>query len=79
MSDPTPATVDELLDTLLLEDDSALAARGDSAAAGLPPIEVSPQAAHFLACWIRDRRRSPHPESSAPRRLQHHLSGPWPA
>ncbi|MFN8228562.1 MAG: O-methyltransferase [Mycobacterium sp.] len=54
MSDPTPATVDELLDTLLLEDDSALAAAlADSAAAGLPPIEVSPQAAHFLGLLVR--------------------------
>ena len=54
MSDPTPATVDALLDTLLLEDDSALAAAlADSAAAGLPPIEVSPQAAHFLGLLVR--------------------------
>ena len=60
MSDPTPATVDALLDTLLLEDDSALAAAlADSAAGGLPPIEVSPQAAHFLGLLVRiaDARR----------------------
>ncbi len=54
MSDPTPTTVDALLDTLLLEEDSALtAALADSAAAGLPPIEVSPQAAHFLGLLVR--------------------------
>jgi len=60
VSDPTPASVDALLDTLLLEDDSALAAAlADSAAAGLPPIEVSPQAAHFLGLLVRiaDARR----------------------
>lgn len=60
MSEPTPAAVDALLDALLLEDDAALAgALADSATAGLPAIEVSPQAAHFLGLLVRiaDARR----------------------
>lgn len=60
MSEPTPAAVDALLDALLLDDDAALAgALADSAAAGLPAIEVSPQAAHFLGLLVRiaDARR----------------------
>lgn len=60
MSDPTPAAVDALLDALLLDDDAALAgALADSATAGLPAIEVSPQAAHFLGLLVRiaDARR----------------------
>ena len=60
MSEPTPAAVDALLDTLLLDDDAALAgALAASAAAGLPAIEVSPQAAHFLGLLVRiaDARR----------------------
>ncbi len=60
MSEPTPAAVDALLDTLLLGDDAALAgALAGSAAAGLPAIEVSPQAAHFLGLLVRiaDARR----------------------
>lgn len=60
MSEPTPAAVDALLDALLLDDDAALAgALADSATAGLPAIEVSPQAAHFLGLLVRiaDARR----------------------
>ncbi len=60
MSEPTPAAVDALLDALLLDDDAARAgARADRATAGLPAIEVSPQAAHFLGLLVRiaDARR----------------------
>jgi len=60
VSEPTPAAVDALLDALLLDDDAALAgALADSATAGLPAIEVSPQAAHFLGLLVRiaDARR----------------------
>jgi predicted O-methyltransferase YrrM len=57
MSDPTAlaaATVDEFLNHVLLKDDPVLAAAlADSTAAGLPPIEVSPQAAQFLALLVR--------------------------
>jgi predicted O-methyltransferase YrrM len=54
MSDPTPVAVDELLDDVLLHEDPALAAAlADSSAAGLPAIEVSPQAAQFLALLVR--------------------------
>jgi predicted O-methyltransferase YrrM len=43
-----------MLNDLLLKDDPALAAAlADSTAAGLPPIEVSPQAAQFLALLVR--------------------------
>ncbi len=52
--------VDELLDRLLLGEDRALAAAlADSAAAGLPPIEVSPQSAQllYLLTRIRGARR----------------------
>ncbi|MCV7225711.1 O-methyltransferase [Mycolicibacterium komossense] len=46
--------VDQLLDDVLLGDDPALtAALADSAAAGLPPIEVTRQAAHFLSLLIQ--------------------------
>jgi len=60
VSEPTPAAVDALLDALLLDDDAALAgALADSATAGLPAIEVSPQAADFLGLLVRiaDARR----------------------
>lgn len=50
MSEPTAEAVDALLDRTLLGDDPVLsAALADSAAAGLPPIEVSPQAGKFLS------------------------------
>lgn len=52
--------VDRLLDRLLLDDDPALtAALADSAAAGLPAIEVSPQSAQllYLLTRIRGARR----------------------
>ncbi|MGY4708194.1 O-methyltransferase [Mycolicibacterium sp. CBM1] len=46
--------VDALLDRLLLDDDPVLAAAlADSAAAGLPPIEVSPQSARLLYLLTR--------------------------
>ena len=46
--------VDELLNEALLGDDPALtAARDDATAAGLPPIEVSPQAGRFLGLLVR--------------------------
>jgi len=46
--------VDALLDRALLGEDSALAAAlADSAAAGLPPIEVSPQSAQLLYLLTR--------------------------
>jgi predicted O-methyltransferase YrrM len=46
--------VDALLDRLLLGDDPALsAALADSAAAGLPPIEISPQSARLLLLLTR--------------------------
>ncbi|MBV8928598.1 MAG: O-methyltransferase [Mycobacteriaceae bacterium] len=49
MSGPTWQDVDALLDGLLLDDDPALtAAVADGRAAGLPPIEVSPQYGKFL-------------------------------
>jgi predicted O-methyltransferase YrrM len=54
MSEPTAAALDELLNHVLLGDDPALsAALADSTAAGLPPIEVTPQAAHFLGLLVR--------------------------
>jgi len=57
VSKPDPGdarAVDALLNDLLLDDDSALRdALADSAAAGLPPIEVSPQAAHLLGLLVR--------------------------
>lgn len=52
--------VDKLLDRLLLDDDPALvAALADSAVAGLPAIEVSPQSAQllYLLTRIRGARR----------------------
>ncbi|TGD89898.1 O-methyltransferase [Mycolicibacterium sp. CH28] len=52
--------VDDLLDRLLVGDDPALtAALADSAAAGLPPIEVSAQSARllYLLTRIRGARR----------------------
>lgn len=46
--------VDQLLNEVLLGEDPALtAALADSTAAGLPAIEVTPQAAHFLGLLIR--------------------------
>ncbi|WP_099021429.1 O-methyltransferase [Mycolicibacterium palauense] len=54
MSEPSAQSVDHLLDELLLGEDPPLAAAlADSAAAGLPPIEVSPQAAHLLGLLVR--------------------------
>ncbi|MBI3214902.1 MAG: O-methyltransferase [Mycobacterium sp.] len=54
MSEPSPKAIDELFDGLLLEPDPALRqALADSAAAGLPPIEVSPQAAQLLGLLVR--------------------------
>lgn len=48
------STADALLDDLLLGDDPALtAALADSHAAGLPPIEVSPQSARLLYLLTR--------------------------
>src|SRR6201997_5462660 len=47
---PTPAEVDEYLDTTLLDDDPVLsAALADSDAAGLPKIAVSAQQGKFLS------------------------------
>src|ERR1700744_4434381 len=47
---PTPADVDEFLDTTLLDDDPVLsAALKDSDAAGLPKIAVSAQQGKFLS------------------------------
>src|ERR1700732_558229 len=47
---PTPADVDEFLDTTLLDDDPVLsAALEDSDAAGLPKIAVSAQQGKFLS------------------------------
>ncbi|WIM86994.1 O-methyltransferase [Candidatus Mycobacterium wuenschmannii] len=47
---PTPADVDDFLDTTLLDDDPVLvAALQDSDAAGLPQIAVSPQQGKFLS------------------------------
>jgi predicted O-methyltransferase YrrM len=46
--------VDDLLDKLVLERDPVLEKTlDDSAAAGLPPIEVSPQAAQLLSLLVR--------------------------
>lgn len=54
VTDATAHDVDVLLDELLLGDDPVLtAALADSAAAGLPPIEVSPQAARLLGLLVR--------------------------
>ena len=54
MSDATPAQIDDLLNRLLLGEDPVLAAAlADSLAAGLPPIEVSPQAGHLLGLLVR--------------------------
>lgn len=60
MTEPNAEAVDELLNRLVLEHDDALEdALADSAAAGLPAIEVSPQAAQLLALLVRmaDARR----------------------
>src|ERR1700729_4480208 len=47
---PTPAEVDEYLDTTVLDDDPVLsAALEDSYAAGLPKIAVSAQQGKFLS------------------------------
>ncbi len=54
MTEPLPPAVDALLDSLLLDEDATLTATlADSASAGLPPIEVSPQLAHFLGLLVR--------------------------
>jgi predicted O-methyltransferase YrrM len=52
--DVTAKSVDEMLNRIVLPEDPALqAARSDSDAAGLPPIEVSPQHAHLLGLLVR--------------------------
>ncbi|BBZ01323.1 O-methyltransferase [Mycolicibacterium chitae] len=54
MNTPTPQEVDELLNRVVLGEDPALAAAlADSTAAGLPSIEVTPQAAKFLGLLVR--------------------------
>jgi len=54
VTEPTATDVDELLNRVLLGEDPALAAAlAASTAAGLPPIEVSPQAAHMLGLLVR--------------------------
>jgi predicted O-methyltransferase YrrM len=54
VGEPDARAVDELLDGLVLERDPVLAkVLADSAAAGLPPIEVSPQAGHLLSLLVR--------------------------
>ena len=54
MTEPNATAVDELLNRLVLEHDDALQdALADSAAAGLPAIEVSPQAAQLLGLLVR--------------------------
>lgn len=51
---PTPQEVDDLLNRVLLDDDPALTeALAASTAAGLPPIEVTPQSAKFLGLLVR--------------------------
>ena len=60
MTEPNATAVDELLNRLVLEPDEALEdALADSSAAGLPAIEVSPQAAQLLSLLVRmaDARR----------------------
>jgi predicted O-methyltransferase YrrM len=54
MTDPGAVAVDGFLDDVLLEPDRVLQqALADSAAAGLPSIEVSPQYAHLLGLLVR--------------------------
>ena len=54
MSEPTPQDVDELLNRLVLGEDQELdAALAASDAAGLPSIEVTPQAAQLLGLLVR--------------------------
>lgn len=54
VTDPTPADVDDLLNRVILGEDPELtAALTASAAAGLPPIEVTPQAGRFLGLMVR--------------------------
>jgi predicted O-methyltransferase YrrM len=54
VSEPTPVEVDDLLNRLVLDEDPALdAALAASTAAGLPPIEVTPQAARMLGLLVR--------------------------
>ena len=54
MSEPTPQDVDELLNRLVLGEDHELdAALAASDAAGLPSIEVTPQAAQLLGLLVR--------------------------
>jgi predicted O-methyltransferase YrrM len=51
---PTPRDVDEMLNATVLPEDPVLAAAlADSAAAGLPSIEVSPQSAQLLGLLVR--------------------------
>jgi predicted O-methyltransferase YrrM len=54
VAEPDARAVDKLLDGLLLEPDPPLQqALADSAAAGLPSIEVSPQAGQLLSLLVR--------------------------
>lgn len=54
VTEPTPADVDDLLNRLVLGEDRALAAALEaSTAAGLPPIEVTAQAAQLLGLLVR--------------------------
>ncbi|WP_232374923.1 O-methyltransferase [Mycolicibacterium mengxianglii] len=50
----SPKVVDDMLNRVVLADDPVLAAAlSDSTAAGLPPIEVSPQSAQLLGLLVR--------------------------
>lgn len=54
VSEPDPKEIDDMLNRVVLpEDPASQAARADSDAAGLPPIEVSPQHAHLLGLLVR--------------------------
>ncbi|MET0897981.1 MAG: O-methyltransferase [Mycobacterium sp.] len=54
MSEPSAKAVDDMLNRVVLPEDPALeAAHADSDAAGLPPIEVSPQHGHLLGLLVR--------------------------
>ncbi|MGB3482911.1 MAG: O-methyltransferase [Mycobacterium sp.] len=54
MSEPTANMVDDMLNRVVLAEDPVLAAAlADSAAAGLPAIEVSPQSAQLLGLLVR--------------------------
>ena len=48
MSEPAARDVDALFDRLLIGDDPVLIAKHQASAAGMPPIEVSPQYGKFL-------------------------------